>query len=172
MSATDGPPVLSDDVVSASLELAQQMVDVVQQRAASPGEDIISLLLQSDVAGIAGAPGAADTFSAPVPPLADGRDVPGRLTGGVTPDGRYQELYRFPGRAGEAVVLSLRSSEFDAYLVLLDATGEKVASDDDGGEGTNARLTITLPETGEYVVRATSFEAYQTGAYTLRLDRR
>jgi cytochrome P450 len=49
MSATDGPPVLSDDVVSASLELAQQMIDVVQQRAASPGEDIISLLLQSDV---------------------------------------------------------------------------------------------------------------------------
>ena len=49
MSATDGPPVLSDDVVHASLELAQQMLDVVQERAASPGEDIISLLLQSDV---------------------------------------------------------------------------------------------------------------------------
>src|SRR3954453_9101027 len=48
MSATDGPPVLSDDVVAASLELAVQMVDVVQERAAAPGDDIITLLLQSE----------------------------------------------------------------------------------------------------------------------------
>jgi cytochrome P450 len=49
MSATDGPPVLSDDVVSASLELAVQMVDVVHERAATPGDDIITLLLRSEV---------------------------------------------------------------------------------------------------------------------------
>ena len=49
MSATDGPPVLSDDVISASLELAVQMVDVVHERAAAPGDDIITLLLQSEV---------------------------------------------------------------------------------------------------------------------------
>jgi cytochrome P450 len=49
MSATDGPPVLSDDVVSASLELAVQMVDVVHERAAAPRDDIITLLLQSEV---------------------------------------------------------------------------------------------------------------------------
>ena len=30
MSAADGPPVLSDDVINASLELAMQMIDVVE----------------------------------------------------------------------------------------------------------------------------------------------
>ena len=33
MSATDGPPVLSDDVINVSLELAMQMIDVVNERA-------------------------------------------------------------------------------------------------------------------------------------------
>jgi cytochrome P450 len=49
MPATDGPPVLSDDVINASLELAVQMTDVVNERAESPGDDIITLLLQSEV---------------------------------------------------------------------------------------------------------------------------
>ncbi len=49
MPATDGPPVLSDDVITASLELAMQMIDVVNERADSPGDDIITLLLQSEV---------------------------------------------------------------------------------------------------------------------------
>jgi cytochrome P450 len=49
MSATDGPPELSDDVINASLDLAMQMIDVVNERAKSPGDDIITLLLQSEV---------------------------------------------------------------------------------------------------------------------------
>ena len=49
MSVTDGPPVLSDDVINASLDLAMQMIDVVNERAKSPGDDIITLLLQSEV---------------------------------------------------------------------------------------------------------------------------
>ncbi len=49
MAATDGPPVLTDDVITASLELAVQMIDVVNERADTPGDDIITLLLQSEV---------------------------------------------------------------------------------------------------------------------------
>ncbi len=49
MSVVDGPPVLSDDVINASLELAMQMIDVVTERASSPGDDVITLLLQSEV---------------------------------------------------------------------------------------------------------------------------
>jgi len=55
MSVVDGPPVLSDDVVMASLELATQMVEVVEARAASPGDDIITLLLNTDVVDDRGA---------------------------------------------------------------------------------------------------------------------
>ncbi|MEX0665151.1 MAG: cytochrome P450 [Acidimicrobiia bacterium] len=49
MSAVDGPPVLSEDVGVAAIELAVQILDVVNERVASPGDDIITLLLQSEV---------------------------------------------------------------------------------------------------------------------------
>lgn len=146
----------------------------IRATAYEPSTGEYLLLLQSDVAGIGGAPGAVDTFSAPVPPLADGRDVQGELSELDAGDGgRRQDVYHFFGRAAETVTLTLESDDFDAYLVLLDAdTGEQLATDDDGAGGTNALLTLTLPESGEYQVRATSFDAGETGAYTLRLERR
>ncbi len=49
MSATDGPPVLTDDVVTASLDLAVQMLEVVEHRARRPGDDVITLLLHAEV---------------------------------------------------------------------------------------------------------------------------
>ena len=44
-----GKPILSDDTVNASFELAVQIIDVVNERVASPGDDIITLLLQAEV---------------------------------------------------------------------------------------------------------------------------
>lgn len=132
------------------------------------------LLLRSNLEPRARAPLDLDTFSVSVAPLAHGRDVQGELSRADAPDGgRPQDLYHFPGRAGEVVTITLESPRFDAYLVLeVVGSWQKVATDDDGGGGTNARITVTLPVTGEYLVRATSFDAGETGPYTLRLDRR
>lgn len=123
----------------------------------------------------AGGSGAspADTTVSPSVPLAYGQPVHDRLRGDEpTVDGRYVDLYRFHGRAGETVTLTLRSDDFDAYLFLAPAsTGEKLASDDDGGGDRDSRITVTLPEAGEYLLRATSFVAGQRGSYTLLLER-
>lgn len=114
-----------------------------------------------------------DTASAPMTLLEAGRDVAGQLSNeDLNVDGRYQDLYRYWGRAGESVTLTLQSADFDAYLVVAAQGIGELASDDDGGAGTDARITVTLPATGEYTVRATSFDSNETGAYTLRLDRR
>lgn len=82
-------------------------------------------------------------------------------------DGSYVNLHPFEGRVGESLIIDLVSSDFDAYLMLLSPEGEKIAQDDDGGGGTQARITLTLPTTGTYQIVANSYNAGATGQYTL-----
>ncbi len=67
----------------------------------------------------------------------------------------------------------MRSGDFDAYLQLGQGVDEfnEIASDDDGlGQGTDARLIFTLPETGDYVLRARSWSRDAKGLYSLELE--
>ncbi|HEU0013757.1 MAG TPA: PPC domain-containing protein [Longimicrobium sp.] len=87
-------------------------------------------------------------------------------------EGAFYDAYHYAGRAGERVRIRMDSDDFDAALVLGRMRGgefEALASIDDGGGGTNARLDAVLPADGEYIVRATSFGARQTGAYRILL---
>jgi hypothetical protein len=104
--------------------------------------------------------------------------VPGEVTRGELRrgdprlhDGTYYHDYVFEGRRGETVIVTMDSPSLDTYLYLgmLGRGGyEELERDDDGGSGTNSRLEIDLPETGTYVIRASSlYEA--TGPYTLTL---
>lgn len=89
-------------------------------------------------------------------------------------DNSFYETWTYQGRAGEQVRISMESDEFDTYLAIgrmVNGEWEEIASMDDGGEGTNSLLQVTLPETGEYVIRANAYNAESTGAYTLRVDR-
>jgi cytochrome P450 len=54
MAFEDGRPVVSADAEAAGLELGMSVYEVVVERAASPGDDIISLLLASEVTDDAG----------------------------------------------------------------------------------------------------------------------
>ena len=74
-------------------------------------------------------------------------------------------------KPGETLTVTMSSSVFDAKLELEDGYGAIVASDDNGGGGTNARLTFTAPAGGAavdtYSIYATSVLATGGGAYTL-----
>ncbi len=78
-------------------------------------------------------------------------------------------VWMFDGRRGEHVAIDMTSSDFDSYLVLRDPDGALVASDDDGGEGNNARIRTVLPRDGRYRVVATAFSAEGRGQYGLLL---
>jgi hypothetical protein len=109
-------------------------------------------------------------------PIRSGPAVNGELTeqDGRLEDGSYYDLYIYRGRSGEAVTLSLSSEAFDTYLVvgrMVDGEFESLESNDDGPAGTDSFLRITLPEDGEYAIRANSLSGGETGAYTLRLTR-
>jgi serine protease Do len=83
------------------------------------------------------------------------------------PDGSYYKSYQFQGKAGQSLVIEMRGNGLDPYMVLFDGNGRKVAEDDDGGGGKNARIAITLPSTGKYTLYANSYEVGDTGAFTL-----
>lgn len=108
--------------------------------------------------------------------LESGPHVNGELTDGdaQATDESFYDLYVYRGRAGEAVTISLSSEAFDAFLsVGRVMNGEFIVleSNDDGPAGTDSLLRMTLPEDGEYLIRANSLMGGETGAYTIRLTR-
>lgn len=64
------------------------------------------------------------------------------------------------------VQVDLTSSQFDAYLVLLDDQKRDIQEDNNSGGGSNARLTLTL-NPGRYTVLANSYDVGETGNFTL-----
>jgi plastocyanin len=105
-------------------------------------------------------------------PIRVGQTVRGELsaTDPKAGDDSHYDMYTFRARQGERVTFTLRSSAFDAYLAvgrMEDGEFEQIESDDDGAGGTDARVSITFSEAGDYLVRANSLSDGETGAYTL-----
>lgn len=110
----------------------------------------------------------ADSF----PRLTMGRAVSGTLSdrSPVRSDETPFEGYVFEGRRGETVQLDMEAPGFDAFLTVGRAGTDSILdNDDDGGDGTNSRLTVTLPQDGRYVVMANAVGKDARGAFTLRL---
>jgi hypothetical protein len=108
-------------------------------------------------------------------PIRVGQTVRGELsaTDPKAGDDSHYDLYTFRARQGERVTFTLRSSAFDAYLAVGRMEGgefDQIESDDDGAGGTDARVSITFPEAGDYLVRANSLGEGETGAYTLTAE--
>jgi subtilase family serine protease len=69
---------------------------------------------------------------------------------------------------GKLVTLNLSSSNFDAFLQLVNAdTLEVITEDDDAGGGRNSRIRFTPVAGINYIVRVTSYRNNATGAYNL-----
>jgi len=101
-----------------------------------------------------------------------GSIVNGRLGLGsaTVQDGRPGEAWELQGRAGDRVSIALESDDFDSYLYLAGPGLDGVQTDDDGGEGLNSLLEVTLPANGPYRIVAAALSAGSSGAYTLRIE--
>lgn len=89
-------------------------------------------------------------------------------------DGTPFDGYKLTVRAGETVTITMRSTDFDSYLVLgkmSDGTFDSMATDDDGAGGNNSKIEHTFEQAGEYIIRANSVGGDARGRYTLRVDR-
>jgi hypothetical protein len=81
----------------------------------------------------------------------------------------YVDYYELTVRETTWVDLYLESFDFDAYLMVFDEWDTLITEDDDGGESTDAWVTVKLPP-GRYYIAATSFEGGETGAYKLYIE--
>jgi len=106
-------------------------------------------------------------------PIRVGQTVVGRLvqTDQKFSDGSRYKMYGFVGNKGDTVAVDLTSDDFDANILVADASGNSLARNDDGGGRCNARLAFVPPATGNYRVYANSSAQAELGEYRLMLAR-
>ncbi len=84
--------------------------------------------------------------------------------------GEYVHLYSIDGTRGDQVVIDLRSSEFDPYLILRKPDGGQEENDDHEGNASRSLLSLTLDATGSHDILVTSYRPRETGAYGLEIN--
>jgi serine protease Do len=85
--------------------------------------------------------------------------------------GCHSRAYTIKLNKGEEVSIELESQEFDSYLRLEDNEGKKLAEDDDGGGGLDARIVYRAVRDDTYRIIVTTFDPGETGSYELTVRR-
>lgn len=132
---------------------------------AGPGDPAMAGMSQ----GGGGAP-MPDVSGADAQPLVAGRAVNGTLTSSdaMMADDKLYDLYELTAAPGTRLVLQMRSSSVDTFLMVSDGASFSDMNDDhDQAGGTNSRLEFTMPASGRVNVVATSYAPGERGAYTL-----
>jgi hypothetical protein len=83
-------------------------------------------------------------------------------------DGSFIDFWDFQGTNGQTVTVTLTSGQTDSYLFLLDPDANTVAQNDNGGGGSNSRISFALDTTGTWTIGANAAPG-ETGNYTLTL---
>lgn len=98
-----------------------------------------------------------------------GDKQPGELTKDdlKTEDGKLIDWLPVPIEAGQYIEVILESQAFDPQLILETPTGERWFNDDDRGSSSRSRIELDADRPGIYRVGVTTFEASESGAYTL-----
>lgn len=109
--------------------------------------------------------GGAETFAA-------GQTMNGELAQGDAQlqSGEFVDNFQFQGQAGQRVVIDMRSTAFDPYLILLAPSGAQEDNDDASPTDRNARIETTLAESGQYRIGATSYQPGERGPYVVTLQ--
>jgi hypothetical protein len=106
--------------------------------------------------------------------LSLGREVSGALTASdsVDWDGTYVQAWDLELRAGETATVDLRSTDFDAYLMISGPGLNEMLGDDDGAGRCDARITFIAPERGVYKVVVNTLSEGEMGDYRLSVSER
>ncbi|MFC1628245.1 caspase family protein [Gemmatimonadota bacterium] len=84
--------------------------------------------------------------------------------------GEYNDEHIFRAAAGQHIIVTMRSSDFDSWLGL-QSPSEDVEENDDFDEiSTNSRIELDITESGTWTVIATSYEKDETGSYEIIVE--
>ncbi|MEZ6235215.1 MAG: pre-peptidase C-terminal domain-containing protein [Phycisphaerales bacterium] len=85
--------------------------------------------------------------------------------------GEYYDEYEIRVEAGQRLIVNLESDDFDTYVIVFSPDDEQFENDDaEGGDSTNSSIEVDADATGTYRVLVTSYEAGETGRYTLEME--
>jgi trypsin-like peptidase/pre-peptidase len=97
--------------------------------------------------------------------IGDSRDGQLSNSDDVMPnDNTYWQGWRIRARQGQRVTIDLTSTDFDSYL-MVQGPGLSRLRDDDSGGNCNSRITVTFPETGNYLIIVNTLSRGETGRY-------
>lgn len=137
----------------------------------SPGETGAYTLTVTP--GLAPPPPDPDAVAEAAPPIpvALGFQAQGTLAPGDTRlhSGRFVDEYVFEGQAGHQVMIDMRSTALDCHLTLIHPRGEQTINDDLAPGRLDSHIELTLPDSGTYRLRASSYRAGETGAYGIAI---
>lgn len=104
-------------------------------------------------------------------PVTAGAVMRGELSAQTEPglSGIAAHRYALPVNGGEHYEITLKSSDFDAYLAIYDENGQEVASDDDSAGALDASVIFSPNKSGNYVIEARGLSNV-TGAYDLTVE--
>ncbi len=106
--------------------------------------------------------------------ITSGVDVNDILTDKDIPTGQkgFARDYAINVQKDERLEISVNSGGFDTVLSLLDSAGEVVAENDDAvGDNTNSLIFFKVRQSGNYIVRVSSFGGSSGGKFTLRVSK-
>ena len=99
--------------------------------------------------------------------------IGGSLTGTLETLGDH-DWYKITLTAGQKIVISLGGNGSmpveDTYLYLRDSSGNAIASDDDGGPGTDSRIVFTVATSGTYYIDVGAWNEGYSGGYQLSVQ--
>jgi hypothetical protein len=104
-------------------------------------------------------------------PIAIGQPMAGQLEASDSKleNGSYYDTWSFQARAGQLLIISLGSDDFDTFAYLGEGSGgefREITNNDDSMGGTDSSIEFRVPRDGTYLVRVGSFEEGE-GGYTL-----
>jgi hypothetical protein len=108
-------------------------------------------------------------------PIAMGQLTEGELSAAADrkdEDGKSYDTWSFTARAGATYMITLRSEDFDSYLQAGLADDEDCAScqTNDDADGSDSRVVVEAETGGARLIRVTTFEAGESGRYTLAVE--
>lgn len=136
-----------------------------------PGDTVAWTTTTTDTVGWAPGDGPESDWSVRelLPRVPTGRTLTGDAI--IADDGTYYQVWTHFALAGATVTFTMESGEFDPVLRVMawgkDGDLHELGMDDDGGEGTSSRLTVTFPEVGTYQVWAGALSPGDGGDYTI-----
>ena len=101
-----------------------------------------------------------------------GRIAYGQRKSGTLNDRNYFDDWTFNARAGDVVTITMdkTSGGIDPMLRLYNSAAEKLAENDDGGSGNNARISnYRIRRAGEYTIHALRYGTGASGGYRVSL---